>query len=459
MSILLRRGDTFHRWNGYRLFGGPPVLAPPSWALAERVWWAAGILPQPPRLAPEQLDAVEAAVRPRGRADRVCLVVPDATRVGPWKRLLGPLMKMLESAGRECTLLVATGTHACVSSGELARHLFDSDAIPETAARWTILQNGEDGCAGHRSVGTTPRGTPVRLHPRYLDADHRVCLGGVSFHYFAGFGGGPKLVFPGLGTPEAIAQNHRRALRGADAGVTGADAGAEWEAACRSGRLAGNPVAEDLRDAASLAPPHCEVVVVEEPGTRPDFARPAPVPLLVHAGEFPETHAGAVASFAQPRRLAFTQAPDLLITDAGGTPRDDSFLQAHKSLQHGVRFLPRGGALLLVARCGEWGSAQIETMSRGTAAAVPSGEGRGGLHEQTLAALRWAVRNRRVALWSDLPPDGLRALGVEALPTEAAAQAWCREVAPGYWGWLPAAERFLPQSGWQAGGLTGEVEP
>src|SRR5439155_154885 len=60
--------------------------------------------------------------------------------------------------------------------------------------------------------GTTPAGTPVRVHPVLAEARAIAAFGSVSFHYFAGFGGGWKLPFPGLGERSSIAGNHRRAL-------------------------------------------------------------------------------------------------------------------------------------------------------------------------------------------------------------------------------------------------------
>ena len=465
MSILLRRGVELHRWQGYRLFGKPPVIAPPAWALAERVWQAADVSPSPERARSggafdESIRAAIESVLPVEHVDHVCVVVPDATRVGPWKLALRPLLQALEERSNHRTLLVASGTHAVASSADLIRHLFRAEQVPTEAANWQIMQNGDEGYHAHRAVGETPDGTSVRLHPRYLDAGHRVLLGDVSFHYFAGFGGGPKLVFPGLGTPDAIACNHRRAVDG--------DPPARWVEACRPGNLSGNPVAEDLRAAVTLAPPSAEIVAVESPLAAPDFAVSEPNPIVFHAGPHPKTHASAIETFAGARRVAFTKAPDLFIADAGGAPRDDSFLQAHKSLQHAVRFVPRNGSILLVARCSSWGSRQIESKARKQRSGsqelgnVPSSPGTtvdAQLHHQSLMALARVVQSRRVGLWSELPAQEVRALGIEPLQDEAEARDWCRArlhaSSDGHWGWLPGAERFLPEEGWRGGGLTG----
>ena len=62
-------------------------------------------------------------------------------------------------------------------------------------------------------------------------------MGAVSHHYFAGYGGGRKLIFPGCGERDAIYTNHGLYLDGA--------AGTIAEG-CQPGILDGNPLAEDL---------------------------------------------------------------------------------------------------------------------------------------------------------------------------------------------------------------------
>ena len=62
-------------------------------------------------------------------------------------------------------------------------------------------------------------------------------MGAVSHHYFAGYGGGRKLIFPGCGEREAIYANHGLYLDGAAGTIA---------AGCRPGVLDGNPLADDL---------------------------------------------------------------------------------------------------------------------------------------------------------------------------------------------------------------------
>lgn len=480
------------------MFGRPPVLAPPAWALAERVWEGTGLCPGAGAKHGDVVDAVDA--EPRGASadptqnqvqdqlqiqlaaevdrlvasvpvgvQRIVLVVPDGTRVGPWRDLLPRVLTALAAAvpHGQRTLLVAGGIHTVLSAEAIGRHLLPVDPKPsKTLEAWTVIQNGDNQFQDHVSVGQTPEGTPVRLHPAYVEADWRILLGEISWHYFAGFGGGRKLVFPGLGDPVGIAQNHRRAiiLPGyADAGLDACPEAVEigrvrWQKRCAPGRLAGNPVHEDLEAAVTLAPPHWVLTAVDDPPPDPDPARPGCFGYRVHQGPYPAAFAEAAEAFELAHRVGFTAAPRVLLTDAGGQPRDATFLQAHKSLQHGARFVPRGGRMLLVAECADGlGSATLARFVADPERFRPLVGKREDplsvIHLQTLTALLTVVQAVSVGFWSALPADVVRALRMTPLASEEAARAWAVAGGAISWGWLPRAERFLPPTGFKGGAL------
>jgi lactate racemase len=488
VSIWLMYGTQGHRWDGLRMFGRPPVLAPPAWALVERTWDGIGIssndrvtpiplkseeggrLPAPSTDRPPAVETLQIEVDrivraiPRDR-QHIALVVPDGTRVGPWRDLLPSLLPAVAAAvpqGRR-TLLVASGIHALLPAAQLYWHLLPGDSEPQkTLQGWTVIQNSSNEFRDHVPVGATPEGTPVRLHPAYLQADWRILLGEISWHYFAGFGGGRKLVFPGLAEPHGVARNHRRAVllpeqAASDPGQVRIDE-VSWHNRCGPGKLDGNPVHEDLEAAVALAPPDWVVTVADDPPADPDPALPQRYGFRVHQGPYPQAVGRATEAFEEVHRVGFTAAPRLLVTDAGGHPRDETFLQAHKSLQHGARFVPPRGRLLLAAECaGQLGSATLARY-----AADPEGfrplvgmrdDPLAVLHLQTTVALLAAVRAVRVGLWSGLPAQTVRALGMTPLANETEARAWAVADGPTSWGWLPRAERFLPPVGYKDGAL------
>jgi nickel-dependent lactate racemase len=187
--------------------------------------------PTPPRPLRDLLSA--ALCHPFGpplrelAGTRVTIIISDATRDEPREAMVRALLAELDE--RTLTLAVATGTHG-PSPPDLP-----SDLLARFAA---VVEHD-----GHREddlimLGTTPRGTPVRVHRCVVETDLVIATGCIRPHYFAGFGAGIKAVFPGLGAAPDIRMNHRlKAEEGARAGVT-----------------FGNPCREDLESAVDLLP-------------------------------------------------------------------------------------------------------------------------------------------------------------------------------------------------------------
>jgi hypothetical protein len=217
-------------------------------------------------------------------------------------------------------------------------------------------------------------------------------------------------------------------------------------------------VHEDLEAAVALQPPQWVLTAVDDPPADPDPADPRRFPHVVVQGPYPAAFTEATGLYESKHRVALTAAPQALMADAGGSPRDATFLQAHKSLQHALRFLAPGGRLLLVAACGEGlGSSTLARYAADPAAFRPlaglAADPMAVLHIQTLTALRHAVSTAEVALWSELPAAVARALGMRPCASCEEALDWVRGEGTPVWGWLPRAERFLPEEGWRGGCL------
>ncbi len=87
-------------------------------------------------------------------------------------------------------------------------------------------------------VGTTKtHGNKVHINRVFAEADVKVLLGDVNFHYYAGYGGGRKSILPAVCGSETIQNNHALLL----------------SANARTGNLEGNPVHVDMTEAARLA--------------------------------------------------------------------------------------------------------------------------------------------------------------------------------------------------------------
>jgi nickel-dependent lactate racemase len=347
----------------------------------------------------------EALARPRGGleppvrgrdASHLCLLFPDPTRDPRMPRLLLELLGELRRRGwdrESATLLMATGMHRHPDRRELDAHLRGLEG-------WRVEVHRADDEAALVDLGTTSRGTPVRLNRLAVESDVLVSVSAASFHYFAGYGGGRKLVLPGVAGRDTILANHRLSLVDSVASCT-------LHPACQPGNLEGNPVHLDMVEGASLAPPHFALVAVMHPGQGPQ---------RVHAGE-PQEALRAAAEDLENLCSFEVEAPyPLVIASAGGHPGDVNLLQAHKTLRHAARALAPGGTLLCLAACEQgWGSDGFrEALDRDDLALTA--RSRYVPNAQTAVSTRELLSSGRIAIHSRMESRALEARGFEAVP-------------------------------------------
>jgi nickel-dependent lactate racemase len=235
-------------------------------------------------------------------------------------------------------VLVACGTHPAVPAAQLEELL---GPLPPAV---TALQHDARDDAALVPVGTLPSGLAVRLHRAAVEADLLVSVSVFAHHYFAGFTGGPKMVFPGVAGYAEIQANHARV-------IDLSQVPPRRHPGCEPGVVAGNPVAEEIALAAALHPPDLALLLVAGADGRPAWAVAGPLPAAVpraaaRVREWYEVDGGAYAR---------------VVASAGGWPTDHTLIQAHKALDAACRFAAPGAEVLFVAACdGGAGSADME---------------------------------------------------------------------------------------------------
>ncbi len=261
----------------------------------------------------------------------VAIVVSDKTRPCLYPDVLPWLLNYLNAHGlRDETIffLTAYGAHR--------RHTPDENETfygKEALSRVKLFRHDCRDESQLVRVGTTRHGTTVRLNKRYIEAALSIVATSVSFHYFAGFGGGRKAVFPGLASEDGILNNHRIFAESAGDSLSGI--------LSFKGNLDDNPLNQDLMEAVALAPPSFVVNFCFNPeGELSD----------VFAGNWKESHREA-CQFLLGTVLPLKQKYDLVIAGCGGHPKDINFIQTHKTIDNAFDFVKPGGVLLVVACC------------------------------------------------------------------------------------------------------------
>ena len=266
---------------------------------------------------------------------KIVCVIPDITRrsgVGTWLPLV---LKRLLHAGvvsENVTIVVALGIHRKMPDGELREHVGEW-----VWQRFSVMNHDCDDPAGLIDLGRTPAGIPLQLNRRVVAADALLLTGSVTYHYFAGYGGGRKAILPGVASREACEANHRMVVswrRGTLHGDLG------------PGKLEGNPVHSDMLSACTMVPPIFSLNVVTDPTNRV---------IAAAAGGIETAHVEACRLYDSfyHRRIDFKAG--LVIAGVGGWPKDINFVQAHKGLNSAHRAVKEGGVLILAAACPEGG--------------------------------------------------------------------------------------------------------
>lgn len=281
-----------------------------------------------------------------GSGAGVLMVISDLTRSGGTKEILPLLVEYLESIGvarTDMRFLVARGTHRQLTKEE--KQYFKSEALRG-------IRVGEHDCDDSSQMSAlllTKRGTPVRVNRLLKEAGLVILISPVSFHYFAGFGGGRKLILPGSSDRAAILANHRLSLQDTRP--------VELHPACRPGNLDGNPVSGDMDEAlAALKNVYAVNFFGDTTGRT----------VYLNAGDPVQSHLDACEVYQGVHRVPIEAPYDVAIVGCGGYPYDINLLQAHKALKHVTSgAMNPGGSILFYARCSE--GVGSESLSRAMA--------------------------------------------------------------------------------------------
>jgi nickel-dependent lactate racemase len=316
---------------------------------------------------------------------RIVIVTNDITRPCPSARLLPQLLHELGKGGvqdDDITIVFGLGTHRPHTPEERARLAGDK---VYRRVRCIDSDPADVGLVGH-----TSRGTPVSIFRPVLEADVRVCLGAIEYHYFVGYSGGYKAIVPGASGIDTIQHNH---LMMTAPGAVG-------------GKRSGNPAREDIDEAGGMVGADFVLNVILD-GSKRVVSAVAGHPLAAHKEGCAQLDGFGRATLEQP--------VDVVIVSAGGYPKDINLYQAQKALDSARHVVQLGGIIVLVAECGEglgnrtFEAWMTECSSPDDIIARIRREFVLGGHKA--AAVAMAMRQADIYLVSALPHDYVRSIG------------------------------------------------
>jgi len=319
---------------------------------------------------------------------KIVIVTSDLTRPCPSERLLPPVLDELKTAGirdKDVTIVIALGLHRPMSTLEL-------EAAVGTDVYQRVRVINHDPTDTVR-LGVTSAGTPVELFRPVVEADLRVCLGNLEFHYFAGYSGGAKAILPGCASEATVQANHAMMVHP--------------EAA--TGRLEGNPVRADIEEGAAMLGVEFILNVLVDGKHR-----------IVEAvaGDVTAAHRRGCKTVAQRGTVSIPRQADIVLVSAGGYPKDVNLYQAQKALDNAGHAVRQGGIIILAAECSTgFGNQTFETWmmdARSPEAVLDRIQRKFVLGGHKAAAIASILRQARVYLVSALQAESVQRCGMVA---------------------------------------------
>ena len=255
--------------------------------------------------------------------EKIAIITSDITRPMPTYAVMPFLLDELSSAGvsdKDITLVFALGSHRKHSDAEKIKL-----AGEETFRRIACVDGDTADCV---HLGVTLRGTPVDIVRCVAEADRRICLGNIEYHYFAGYSGGAKAIMPGVSTRDAIQSNHRMMIE---------------KEAC-AGNLDTNPLRQDIEEAARMCGIDFILNVVLDEHKKIIYAV---------AGDSVKAHRQGCRFLDTLYGKRIKQKADIVVVSQGGAPKDLNLYQTQKALDNAKHAVKDGGIIVLVGSCKE----------------------------------------------------------------------------------------------------------
>jgi len=222
------------------------------------------------------------------KESKVAIISDCVRRPTPANVIIPVLLDELNKVGvpdQNVKVIIGRGLNPPLTQEEFKQKVGD-----EVLGRVEVAQHDPDQNLVH--IGDTSFGTPIWVNRDVMEADVKIGVGSIGFHEMAGYGGGGKIILPGVSGRATITRNHLSAAT---------------QPAARISNLQGNPAREEIEEAARRAGLDLKIDVVLNRDNR--IAK-------VFAGDFVEEHRMAVKKFNEIYALQVSKLADVTITSS-----------------------------------------------------------------------------------------------------------------------------------------------
>jgi nickel-dependent lactate racemase len=168
------------------------------------------------------------------------ILFDDMTRVTRVAEIVPHVLAELAAAGiadGQIRFIAASGCHGAMDRGDFVKKLGE-----EVLRRFPVYNHSPfDNCV---YAGTTGRGVKLSINAEVMKCDLKIGIGSIVPHIMAGFGGGGKIVLPGVAAYETILALHVSRTASGELEFKDAITG--------MGAIRGNPRRRDIDEAAEI---------------------------------------------------------------------------------------------------------------------------------------------------------------------------------------------------------------
>ncbi len=259
--------------------------------------------------------------------DKVVILISDHTRPVPSKYILPHMLDEIRQANpkADITLLVATGCHRNSKKEELIFKLGEEIYNEEKI----YIHDCDDEDMLVTLDEKLPSGGDIVVNKLAAEADLLLAEGFIEPHFFAGFSGGRKSVFPGCCSRKAVMYNHN----------------SEFIASpySRTGNLENNPIHKDMVAAARALNLVYIVNVIINSEKK-----------IIHAvaGDLEKAHEEGT-NWLKDKAGVERKEADIVITSNGGYPLDQNIYQSVKSMTAAEASVKDGGVIIVASKAND----------------------------------------------------------------------------------------------------------
>ncbi|TWH51968.1 nickel-dependent lactate racemase [Sporomusa sp. KB1] len=260
--------------------------------------------------------------------DRVAIVVSDITRA--WVRFdqfLPVLLDELNEAGisdKNIFIVIAPGAHRLNTEEEFV--VLCGEQVYKRVSIFNHDCHNQDQLV---YTGKTKGGVDCYINRSVAEADKVILTGGIVHHLMAGFGGGRKAILPGISGFKTIQENHLFCMN--------KEVGKGLNPNSISGKLDGNEMNEDMIEQAALAKPDFLLNAIFTPENK--FAK-------FVAGHWHDAWLSGTKMVDEIYGVPITAQADLVVSTAGGFPKDINLYQGVKTIDNAYMAVKPGGVVI-----------------------------------------------------------------------------------------------------------------